>query len=57
MGYIFDILGSGRRTRQPIARPGADIEYPLKITLEEAVDVFKFYDREKWIKIIVEPQR
>ncbi len=28
-----------------------------KITLEEAVDAFKFYDREKWIKIIVEPQK
>ena len=28
-----------------------------RITLEEAVDVFKYYDREKWIKIIVEPQR
>ena len=28
-----------------------------RITLEEAVDVFKYYDREKWIKVIVEPQR
>lgn len=28
-----------------------------KITLEQAVDVFKYYDREKWIKIIVEPQK
>jgi len=28
-----------------------------KITLEEAVDAFKFYDREKWIKIIVEPKK
>lgn len=28
-----------------------------RITLEEAVDAFKYYDREKWIKIIVEPQR
>ncbi len=28
-----------------------------KITLEEAVYAFKFYDREKWIKIIVEPQK
>ncbi len=28
-----------------------------KNPLEEAVDAFKFYDREKWIKIIVEPQR
>jgi threonine dehydrogenase-like Zn-dependent dehydrogenase len=28
-----------------------------KITLKQAVDKFKYYDREKWIKIIVEPQR
>lgn len=28
-----------------------------RITLEEAIDAFKYYDREKWIKIIVEPQR
>jgi L-iditol 2-dehydrogenase len=28
-----------------------------RITLEEAVDAFKYYDREKWIKIIVEPNR
>ena len=28
-----------------------------KITLEEAVDAFRYYDREKWIKIIVEPQK
>lgn len=28
-----------------------------RITLEEAVDAFKYYDREKWIKIIVEPQK
>ena len=28
-----------------------------RITLEEAVNAFKFYDREKWIKIIVEPQK
>jgi len=28
-----------------------------RITLEEAVDAFRYYDREKWIKIIVEPQR
>lgn len=28
-----------------------------RVTLEEAVDVFKNYDREKWIKIIVEPWR
>lgn len=23
----------------------------------EAVDAFKYYDREKWIKVIVEPHR
>ncbi|MFX0058542.1 MAG: zinc-binding dehydrogenase [Candidatus Hodarchaeota archaeon] len=28
-----------------------------RITLEEALDTFKYYDREKWIKIIVEPQK
>jgi len=28
-----------------------------RITLEDAVDAFKYYDREKWIKIIVEPQK
>jgi len=28
-----------------------------RITLEEVVDAFKFYDREKWIKIIIEPQK
>ena len=28
-----------------------------RITLEQAVDAFKYYDREKWIKIIVEPQK
>ena len=28
-----------------------------RITLEEAIETFKYYDREKWIKIIVEPQR
>ena len=28
-----------------------------RISLEEAVDAFRYYDREKWIKIIVEPQR
>ena len=28
-----------------------------RITLEEAVNAFKYYDREKWIKIIVEPQK
>ena len=26
-----------------------------RIIMEEAVDAFKYYDREKWIKIIVEP--
>jgi threonine dehydrogenase-like Zn-dependent dehydrogenase len=26
-----------------------------RITLEQAVDAFQYYDREKWIKIIVEP--
>lgn len=28
-----------------------------RITLEEALDTFKYYNREKWIKIIVEPQK
>jgi threonine dehydrogenase-like Zn-dependent dehydrogenase len=28
-----------------------------RITLEEAVDAFEYYNREEWIKIIVEPQR
>ncbi|MFX0074555.1 MAG: zinc-binding dehydrogenase [Candidatus Hermodarchaeota archaeon] len=28
-----------------------------RITLEQAVDAFQFYDRKKWIKIIVEPQK
>ena len=28
-----------------------------RITLEEAVDAFHYYDREKWIKILVEPQK
>jgi len=28
-----------------------------RITLEEALDAFTYYDRKKWIKIIVEPQR
>jgi threonine dehydrogenase-like Zn-dependent dehydrogenase len=28
-----------------------------RITLEEAINAFKFYNREKWIKVIVEPQR
>ena len=26
-----------------------------RITLEEAVRAFEFYDRRKWIKVIVEP--
>jgi threonine dehydrogenase-like Zn-dependent dehydrogenase len=28
-----------------------------RINLEEAVKAFKFYDREKWIKVLVEPHR
>jgi L-iditol 2-dehydrogenase len=28
-----------------------------RITLEEAIDAFQYYNREKWVKIIVEPQR
>jgi len=28
-----------------------------RITLEEAINAFNYYDREKWIKIIVEPQK
>lgn len=28
-----------------------------RITLEEAVDAFKYYNREEWVKIIVQPQR
>ena len=28
-----------------------------RITLEQAVDAFHYYDREKWVKIIVEPQK
>jgi threonine dehydrogenase-like Zn-dependent dehydrogenase len=28
-----------------------------RITLEEAIDAFKYYNRKEWIKIIVEPQR
>ncbi len=28
-----------------------------RISLEEAINAFEFYDREKWIKLIVEPQR
>ena len=26
-----------------------------RISLEEAVEAFEYYDREKWIKVIVEP--
>jgi L-iditol 2-dehydrogenase len=42
-----------------IASKKLDLESLItkKITLEEAVDTFKYYDREKWIKIIVEPQK
>lgn len=42
-----------------IASKKLDLESLItkRITLEEAVDAFKYYDREKWIKIIVEPQR
>jgi len=42
-----------------IASKKLDLESLItrRITLEEAVDAFKNYDREKWIKIIVEPQR
>ena len=42
-----------------IASKKLDLERLItnKITLEEAVEAFRFYDREKWIKIIVEPQR
>lgn len=42
-----------------IASKKLDLESLIskKITLEEAVDAFRYYDREKWIKIIVEPQR
>ena len=41
-----------------IASKKLDLESLItkRITLEEAVDAFKYYDREKWIKIIVEPQ-
>ncbi|MFW9903239.1 MAG: hypothetical protein ACFFFH_02820 [Candidatus Thorarchaeota archaeon] len=28
-----------------------------RITLKETINVFKYYDRRKWIKVIVEPQR
>lgn len=42
-----------------IAEKRLDLESLItkKITLTEAIDAFKYYDREKWIKIIVEPQR
>ena len=42
-----------------IASKKLDLESLItkRITLEEAVDAFRYYDREKWIKIIVEPQR
>lgn len=42
-----------------IASKQLDLESLItkRITLEEAVDAFKFYDREKWIKIIVEPNQ
>ena len=40
-----------------IARKDLDLNSLItkRITLEQAVDAFKYYDREKWIKIIVEP--
>ena len=28
-----------------------------RISLDEAVKAFEYYDREKWIKVIVEPFR
>jgi threonine dehydrogenase-like Zn-dependent dehydrogenase len=28
-----------------------------RITLEDAVEAFRRYDRERWIKVIVEPHR
>jgi len=42
-----------------IAEKKLDLESLItkRITLEEAVNAFKYYDREKWIKIIVEPQK
>lgn len=42
-----------------IATKNLDLEKLItkRITLEEAVDAFKYYNREEWIKIIVEPQR
>ncbi|MHA1669205.1 MAG: zinc-binding dehydrogenase [Promethearchaeota archaeon] len=42
-----------------IARKNLDLEQLVskRISLEEAIDAFVYYDREKWIKIIVEPQR
>lgn len=42
-----------------IATKKLDLERLItkRITLEKAVDAFHHYDREKWIKVIVEPQR
>ena len=42
-----------------IASKKLDLESLItkRITLEEAVDAFIHYDRQKWIKIIVEPQK
>jgi L-iditol 2-dehydrogenase len=48
-----------RKALDMIASRKLDLESLItkRITLEEAVDAFKYYDREKWIKIIVEPNR
>lgn len=42
-----------------IASKEIDLESLItkRLTLEEAIDAFTYYDREKWIKLIVEPQR
>ncbi|TXT61617.1 MAG: putative D-xylulose reductase [Promethearchaeota archaeon] len=42
-----------------IASKKLDLESLItkRISLEEAVDAFKYYNREEWIKVIVEPQR
>jgi len=42
-----------------IASEKLDLESLItkRITLEETVDAFNWYNREEWIKIIVEPQR
>lgn len=42
-----------------IAKKNLDLNHLItkRITLEEAITAFKYYDREKWIKIVVEPQR